>query len=534
MELYKVLIVDDEREIRKNIINKIDWGKYGFVVVGEGRNGIDAFEKAKILKPDIIITDTKMPLMDGIEFGEKIKEVMPNTKIIILSCSNEFEYIHKAIKINPLAYLLKPLKFNELIEILEELKNKLDKEYAEKKNIEKLYKYYIESLPLLREKFLIELIEGRISYERLNDEGKKVGIKFNSKFYSVAVIYADNFLYENNEEFAKKDNSIDISIKQISDDIMKKYINCISFMYMGDVVLISNFDKKEDVFKFIEGINETCKVAQSIIGESISAGVGKVIENHSSLKFSYKLAKSAIHYRLVLGSGKAIYINDFDFNKSLQLQFDENDERELLNAIKVKSTNEIKEIIKNLFFRIENLLLPFNKYKIYLIEITIVLLKLVKTYNLDIENIFYEDFNCYSHLDKFNSIENAKEWFIEKAIKINNLIRKEHLNSSKFIIEKAKQYICENYNNSDISVEKICKHLYVSPTYFSTIFKREAGTSFTDYVNTVRLDAALNLLNTTDYKFYIIAKKVGYTEANYFSYVFKKKFGVSPSKYRVN
>ena len=137
-------------------------------------------------------------------------------------------------------------------------------------------------------------------------------------------------------------------------------------------------------------------------------------------------------------------------------------------------------------------------------------------------------------MDKFNSIENAKEWFIEKAIKINNLIRKEHLNSSKFIIEKAKQYICENYNNSDISVEKICKHLYVSPTYFSTIFKREAGTSFTDYVNTVRLDAALNLLNTTDYKFYIIAKKVGYTEANYFSYVFKKKFGVSPSKYRVN
>ncbi|MDQ0148698.1 response regulator [Eubacterium multiforme] len=534
MELYRVLIVDDEREIRKNIINKIDWKKYGFVVIGEGENGREALEKAKTLKPDVIITDTKMPFMDGIELGEKINEIMPNIKIIIFSCSDEFEYAHKAIKINALDYLLKPIKTNELIEVLKKLKEKMDNEYSEKKNVEKLYKYYIESLPLLKEKFLVGTLEGRIRNKKLEEEGKKVGIRFNSKFYSVAVIYTDNFIDENSEEFLEKDNLIDISIKQISDDIMEKYCECVSFIYSGTVVLIGNFDERENVLDFIEGLNEVCRVSKRIVRKNVSAGVGQVTDSYLKIRFSYKMARNALHYRMILGSGKAIYIEDVEPDNSVQLQFDENDERELLNAIKIKSKDEIEKIICKLFFRVENLLLPFNKYKIYLIEITTALLKLVRTYNLDIGDIFHENFNCYSHLDNFDSIENVKKWFMERAIKINNLIRRERLNSSKFIIEKAKEYIYENYNDSDISVEKICKYLYVSPTYFSTIFKRETGTSFINYLTTIRLDAALNLLNTTDYKSYIIAKKVGYPEANYFSYVFKKKFGVSPSKYRVN
>ncbi|MGG7153421.1 helix-turn-helix domain-containing protein, partial [Clostridium neonatale] len=97
---------------------------------------------------------------------------------------------------------------------------------------------------------------------------------------------------------------------------------------------------------------------------------------------------------------------------------------------------------------------------------------------------------------------------------------------------KAKEYIKNNYMDSDISVEKLCSELHISPTYFSTIFKKETDMSFVNYLTEIRLEEAIKLLNTTDYKTYIIAEKVGYQEANYFSYVFKKKFKVSPSKYR--
>jgi two-component system response regulator YesN len=167
-------------------------------------------------------------------------------------------------------------------------------------------------------------------------------------------------------------------------------------------------------------------------------------------------------------------------------------------------------------------------------EIMTSILKLVQAYNLDIDEIFGENFNCYSYLETFDSIHDAKAWFIQKAIKINSFIKKERINSSMLLIEKAKQYIKENYSNPDISVETLCSKLHVSPTYFSTIFKRETEMNFVNYLTSVRLEEAVKLLNTTDDKTYIIAEKVGYPEANYFSYVFKKQYGVSPSKYRKN
>jgi len=206
----------------------------------------------------------------------------------------------------------------------------------------------------------------------------------------------------------------------------------------------------------------------------------------------------------------------------------------MLNAIKISSEEEITETIDKLFRKIEDLLLPFNKYRIYLMEIMTSILKLVQTYNLDIDEIFGENFNCYSYLETFDSIHDVKDWFIRKSIKINVFIKKERINSSMLLVEKAKQYIKENYNDYDISVEKLCSELHVSPTYFSTLFKRETEMNFVNYLTSIRLEEAVKLLNTTDDKTYIIADKVGYPEANYFSYVFKRKFGVSPSKYRKN
>ncbi|MGL4572059.1 MAG: response regulator [Clostridium sp.] len=533
MDLYKVLIVDDEEEIRQGIIKKIDWEKYGFKIVGDAENGKDALEKLEKLQPDIVMTDIKMPFMNGLELGEKIKEIMPWTKIIIFSGSDELEYAHRAIKINAHEYVLKPINSIELIEVIKKLKIKMDEELDEKKNVEKLYKYYKRSLPILKEKFLVGTIEGRIKEELWKEEGKRVGVEFTEEFYAVGVIHTDNLEDEKEIEIAEED-LIDISIKQIIDEVMGEYCKCVSFIYSRTVVVISNFNGKENIFNFIRGLNEVCKTSERFTEKSVSAGVGQIATDYSQIRLSYKMARNAMHYRMVLGTGRAIYIDDVEPDNSVQLQFDENDERELLNAIKIKSNEEIKKAISKFFIKAEKLLLPYNQYKIYLIQITTSLLKLVQAYNLNIEEAFGKEFNCYSHIDNFNSMDRAQEWFIEKGITINYLIKRERLDTSKLLIEKAKEYVDSNYSDSEISVEKLCGHLHVSPTYFSTIFKRETGENFVNYLTTVRLDAAVNLLNTTDYKSYIIAQNVGYPEPNYFSYVFKKRFGVSPSKYRTN
>lgn len=536
MSLYRIMVVDDEEEIRLGIIKKIDWESNGFEVVGDAENGQEALEKAEKLQPDVIMTDIKMPFMDGLELGKRLAESMPSTKIIVFSGCDDFEYAHQAIKINVIEYVLKPINSIELIEVLKRLKEQLDREYNEKRNLQTLYKHYVESLPVIREQFLVGAIEGRISESQWEEQAEKLDIDFKERYLSVALIHADGALtLEDNVLAIQKETAlISISVKKIVDENLDKYCKFISFPYSDMVVVIGNFEMKEDILSFIKGINEICKAYERIMGFTISAGVGNVCDNPLNIRFSYRSAQSALDYSFILGTGKAIYIDDVEPDNSIQLQFDEQEERAMLNAIKISAEEEITETIDKLFKKIEDQLLPFNQYRIYLMEIMTAILKLVQAYNLDIDEIFGESFNCYSYLETFDSIHDAKAWFIQKAVKVNSFIKKERINSSMLLVEKAKQYIKENYNDPDISVETLCSKLHVSPTYFSTIFKRETEMNFVNYLTSVRLEEAVKLLNTTDDKTYVIAEKVGYPEANYFSYVFKKQYGVSPSKYRKN
>lgn len=537
MRLYRIMLVDDEEEIRLGIIKKIDWESNGFIVVGDAENGKEALEKAESLQPDVVMTDIKMPFMDGLELGRNLAKLMPSTKIIIFSGSDDFEYAHQAIKINVIEYVLKPVNAIELTEVLKRLKVQLDGEYEEKLNVETLYKHYIESIPLVREQFLVGLIEGSISESKCEQQSELIGIDFKSRYFTVATIQVDSTALSNSSEYIslqKEVALIPIAIKQIVDESIEPYCKFISFIYCGRVVVIAEFETKESVLEVIKGINEVCKISERIIGLKVSAGIGHVCDSLSQIYFSYGTAQDALDYRILLGTGKGIYIDDVEPDNSIQLQFDEHEERRMLNAIKIGCSDEIAQIIGGSFQKIEDLLLSLNQYRIFIMQIMTSLLKLVQAYRLDIDEIFGMDFNCYSYIEMFDSLSEMKGWFIEIGIKVNLLIKRERIYSSKLLIEKAKEYIMENYNDCDISVEILSCHLHVSPTYFSTIFKRETEMSFVNFLTTVRLEQAVKLLNTTDDKTYIIAGKVGYPEANYFSYVFKKKYGVAPSRYRSN
>lgn len=528
MGLYKLMIVDDEEEIRLGVIKKINWEEHGFVVVGDAENGQEALELAEKLHPDVIMTDIKMPFMDGLELGKKIVDLIPSTKIIIFSGSDDLEYAHQAIKINVVEYVLKPINSIELIEVLKRLKDKLDKEYDEKRNIEILQKHYIESIPVIREQLLIGALEGRITKEEWKENEKKLGLDFINKYLSVALINIDTSIKE-------KDNGLILmSIKKIVDETMQNYCDFISFPYLDKIVVLLSIHEKCNILKVIKGLNEICNTFECVFGGNISIGIGRIYNEINDIRFSYRTAHSALGYRPILGNGKTIYFDDVEPDNSVQLQFEDQEEIKFLNSIKLSTKEEIKIEVDNIFKKIEDSLVPLEKYRIYLIEVLTSMIKLTQSYNIDVNNIFGGDFNFYTYIDKFNSIEEIKEWFIERSIVLNEIIKKERVNSSKILVEKAKEYIKSNFNDADISVEKLCLNLHVSPTYFSTIFKKETDMSFVNYLTDIRLEEAVKLLNTTDDKTYIIASKVGYQEANYFSYVFKKKFGISPSRYRKN
>ena len=149
MALYRVLLVDDEEEIREGIIKKIDWESLGYTIAGDAENGLEALEKAEHLHPDVVITDIKMPFMNGLELGERLSVVMPSTKLIIFSGFDDFEYAQKAIKLNVAEYVLKPVNASELMETLKKLKQKLDREFDEKRDVEMLRRNYTDSLPVM-------------------------------------------------------------------------------------------------------------------------------------------------------------------------------------------------------------------------------------------------------------------------------------------------------------------------------------------------------------------------------------------------
>ncbi len=227
--LYNILIVDDEEEIRLGIIKKIQWEKEGFKIIGDAQNGVEALEKAEKLKPDIIMTDIKMPFMDGLELGNKVLEILPATKIVIFSGCDDFEYAQKAIRINVTEYVLKPINSKELIEVLKKLKIYLDEEYNKKQNIEILKKHYIESIPIMREQFLIALIEGKVIESDITKQLKSLDIDLPYNHYNVVTINID---YTEIEKTVFENNKILIPIaaKQILDDILEKNFKYMSFV----------------------------------------------------------------------------------------------------------------------------------------------------------------------------------------------------------------------------------------------------------------------------------------------------------------
>ncbi|MBS5959200.1 MAG: response regulator, partial [Clostridiales bacterium] len=158
MDLYSIILVDDEEEVRKSIIKKIEWQAAGFHVVGDAENGEDAMEKIEMLEPDVVLTDIRMPYMDGLQLAEKVRQRYPSMKVVIFSGYDDFEYAQRAIKLNVSEYILKPVNVEELTSILKRIKENLDLEIEEKRNLSRLREKYRKSLPIIREQFFNELV----------------------------------------------------------------------------------------------------------------------------------------------------------------------------------------------------------------------------------------------------------------------------------------------------------------------------------------------------------------------------------------
>lgn len=537
-EKYKIMLVDDEEEVRLSIQKKIKWADLGFELVGDAENGEDGLEKAEILKPDVVLTDIRMPYVDGLTMSMKLKELNPAIRIIIFSGYDDFEYAKQAISLNVIEYILKPVNVEELTEILTRVKETLDKEMDMRRDMAALRKNQIQSLPILREQFLNQLVRGRLSSKELeNVNWELYDLKIDpEKVFTVAVL---QFQAEKRGEeftpFQKDWELIPLAVQNIAEERLQLWGEYYGFWNSGYFVVLAPISDEQTMESFLRCLNEICKLCRHFLHLNVTVGVGTPVKGYSHLRIPYTQAKAALTY----GSpedetSQVLYISDVEpeSRKVTHLRLSDAAEAQLLSTLKVGSQENIADTIRELLEPVSNQAMPMQQHRGYLMGIMNILDELSYQYSLNLEGILLGESEYYETLLAFRNADDLEQWMTKVFQNLGMEIQDRRENSSKAAVREAKEYVQQNYMDPALSVERISQQLHISPSYFSTLFKKETGESYVSYLTNVRLQKAAELLKETDDKTYMVAEQVGYSETNYFSYVFKKKYGVSPTKYR--
>lgn len=523
-QLYRVLLVDDEEEIRAGISRKIEWDRLGFGLVGEAGNGREALEMAEQLLPDVVLTDIKMPFMDGLELCRCLQKKLPAAKVIIFSGFDEFEYARQAVGMNVCEYILKPINAGELNEILIRLKEQMDQQRIERRDVENLRRRYEASLPVLRELFYARLLDGQIPSEQIQERAAQYELNLPEGEWMVALFRVD----EREGDFHR--DGVLLSLQEFLEHQGEK-MECPvrTALYNDHVAMMVNGAR---VYRVLEELERLRSLAQSELGVEITAGVGLACAGLDEIHRSCMGAYAALDYRVVMGNQKVIYIGDLESALTVSVSLGEEDQHQLASAIKLGQEEKVVEVIRHLIGRIRETRLDLSQCQLFLMEFSTHLIRLARAGGVELEDVFGDHFTGAVPIDRFRSYETLENWCVEKGVCLQRLLGQKRTDSAGRMIERAKSFIDENYADSELSVEKLCAYLHLSPAYFSTVFKKETGMSFTAYMTAVRMEEAARLLRETDEKTYLIAEKTGYTDPNYFSYVFKKKYAMSPSKYR--
>jgi len=534
MRKYSVLLVDDEELVFQIMMKKMDWDAMGFEVVGFANNGIEALEMAEELLPDVVMTDIKMPYMDGLTLGKKLKELYPNIKIIILSGFDEFEYAKEAVRIEVEEYLLKPIDGSELKNVFERVRNTLEKENDERRDLDMLKEHYLKSLPILQDNFYISLLEGRIENENVQKYASDYQIDLEGGSFVVSVLKV-SYQGKNGVEVDVTPFMLLLSVQQLVEEKLRDRYDSKVIIYLGDVVVVTKLDPKVSITAFTDEMEKVCKLAFRTYKAKVTAGIGAVCPSPVQLRTSYRGAKTASSYRFYYGDMRAINITEIDVDS---VPTDENvlEEaiKQIIRVMRQPESDKLKDTIEKLVSEIEKNPMPLSEYRVVIMKLIVALMDFIKDYHIDMSKVTDDGQDLDSYIMKLESLDSLKAFLMEKCSLLQELVSDRRNSTSLSFVTKAEDFVKANYNNKDVSIEMVCSYLNVSAAYFSTVFKKTTGKTFINYLTEYRMEQAVKLLEDSDGKTYEIADMVGYADPNYFSYVFKKQFGVSPVKYKQN
>ena len=524
--MYSAIIVEDELLVRVGLKSLINWSGLGLDLVSDASDGEEAFEMYNQYRPDIIITDIKMPRMDGIELIKKIREIDHRVRIVILTCMEEFETIRKAMELDVDGYIVKlTMTSKEMEDVLRRSMSRLKESGIPDKNTQVQNKYNSElQISELFRQYLVESKSTREEFERGLTE---LGIKIKGNKTVLSLMQIDHFGLFRSKYGNKDGKQSEATILTIIEEVAKKNHEChvtgisaskyMIFFVMEGIVSESKIN--EITAHVISNIRSSLKRYFDI---SVSFGMSSVRNDNKTLDTMYSEAQTALELKFFSGVWSINYSND-QTNRSmicnkLEKLLTPPPLLEMLGCTQ-EYEKRAESFLREGEFQIDKVRIFF----IHILQMTALSSQIDKKVFEDIvisyTGIMYE---C----ETFDEMLAAYEDFIKSAVNSS----REQIAYSKGILE-AIEYIRKHYNQ-EISLNHLADLINLSPNYFSVLFKKELNMNFSEYIIKFRIEKAKELLLGTRLLSYEISQRVGFSDGAYFSRTFKKATGLSPNEYR--
>lgn len=532
--MYTVLFADDEILTREAIAENVPWESVGFRLMGTAQNGKEAIALMKDGGPDLIITDICMPVMDGIELSAYVQSHFSNTKVVILSGYDEFQYAQQALKYGVVEYLLKPITSRELTDELLKIKEKIDKTYAERSLQERMRYAYEKSKPVVREHFLNRLLEGNVTKESLKEQRSFLDLEGMGNFQAVTFVEILD-----TTEFSRKypripENLLQFAVFNITGELLEGEREVISFQNTNDVsiVIYTAHSEKELQERIQQMGKRICEELLRNMDIKVCIAVGRTVHSLEKWNCSYESAKHAREYKYLMEETDFLYDGILDASKNVTgKQRADAWAEKLLLLIKTNQGKKVEEEIEELFQELHNT--RWEKQKAYL-QIQNCLLSI--QIKLEEEGIHVSDNEAMENqfmdqLYTYHRLSDVKKQFLEICLQMTKNIASKKENSNQTMAELALDYMNKNFGCAELSLNMVCEYLSVSVSYFSMLFKNYTGETFVEILTRIRMERAKKMLETTCMKNYEVATAVGYNDPHYFGAIFKKYTGMTPGAY---
>lgn len=538
--MIKVMIIDDDFITRTKLNTIINWPDYNYEICGVYSSPKNAIENIDTDKPDIVITDMSMPILNGVDVIRFLKKEYPSIKTIALSAYDDFDYVRESLKLKAVDYILKnQLTAEELLSVLNTAVKEIEKDNNEFINKNKLneelstHKYLVNRElinKIMNKEFEDEqLLKSFIQYFDIKESmGNLIVLVLEIDDYET---YKARFTLEDENKFIRSYTEI------IKESVFSKEDSVIEYISKGQFIVFINNKNEISLGNIESKIKDTTEkiisISKRYFNVTVSLGISGLCHNIKEiLKYVFE-ANHALKEKFSKGKGKIYKSTPSTANAIQNFNLNSKDQEKIYNYIIYKEEVLLREHIEYIFSKVSEMNITRENAREICIEIMTILYRILKEKGIIIQLLGYS-YNPIDYIEKLETAEDQKNFLLEISLKIIEILGTYEINDSysKYTKEAIK-FINENFKN-DIALTDVANKLGISSAYLSHTFKSDYPKGFVEYLNLVRVQYAKFLINSGEYTLKEIVGEAGFSSYNYFFKIFKSITGVTPTQFKDN